>query len=63
MSNRDRGTCDECVFWVRDERNAKAKTIDQPHTGQCRRYPPELLMAEHERWPITTEHDWCGEWK
>ena len=35
--------------------------------GECRRYPPSLILwgpdALDERWPKMQPEDWCGEWQ
>lgn len=34
--------------------------------GECRRYAPIQRTIEppnREKWPLTGEDDWCGEWK
>lgn len=41
--------------------------------GECRRLPPQMVGVTHGKrdypddalgeWPITTQVDWCGEWR
>lgn len=49
--------CAICLFW-----------LGGPNTefGDCRRYPMAVLGGVDEirdRYPVTSEDDWCGEWK
>lgn len=58
--------CMRCRFWFR---------LTETRSGICRRYPPVLdNVSEHggvrdtvhcQSWshPITTEADWCGEYR
>ena len=50
-------TCSRCRYWHRLEAN--------PNQGECRRYAPrpDAFESIHmmATWPITNEHDWCGE--
>lgn len=45
--------CETCRFW-------DGKTGD---TGQCLRFPPQLIGNEKEAFPLTGKCCWCGEWQ
>lgn len=53
-------------------RNKTCRNCHYFDNGYCRRYPPQvsveiegdgagLLSHECASWPITSGHDWCGE--
>jgi hypothetical protein len=54
--------CGKCLYWERDENVAS--------TGECRRYPPRVVMVREgdgretasSEWPLTLSTAWCGEW-
>jgi hypothetical protein len=51
--------CKNCIFWRDDESD------DITDTGFCHRFPPVLCHGralEHDKYPRTTIHDWCGEY-
>lgn len=54
-------TCASCRFWQH------TYTYKESRSGLCRRRPPKVLVVSDERgatetcWPMTTEHEWCGE--
>ena len=53
--------CDACKFYYK---------VDDA-TGECRRYPPSILLAEGHtrddadfyRSPLVYDIGWCGEWQ
>lgn len=52
-------TCAICLFWNREDRGARH--------APCQRNPPAVVPdtvegGYAERWPITVNTDWCGEW-
>ena len=52
MSDR---TCERCRFWHREE------LINQ--NGQCRRYPPSVIMPHGLVRPTMAQDNSCGEWR
>ena len=48
-------TCEQCRFWHR------AKPTDQ--NGQCRRYPPSVIMTHGLVRPTMAGDNYCGEWR
>jgi len=48
-------TCDGCRFWHREE------SINQ--NGQCRRYPPSVIMPHGLVRPTMAQDNSCGEWR
>ena len=52
MSER---TCEQCRFWHR------AEPTNQ--NGQCRRYPPFVIMSHGLVRPTMSEDNSCGEWR
>lgn len=55
--------CGKCVFFVEITNNTMVNRI-----GQCRRFPPVVVMDEEEtpklsyEFPLTTDTSWCGEY-
>lgn len=56
-------SCERCLFWVRFKENG-----DSEVEGECRRLPPQVMATGSVKeqfvmcqWPVTAEHDWCGE--
>lgn len=52
----DSPECGNCRFCV----------LDKDGDGQCRRYPPAVLVDEGTWatvWPVVESDDFCGEWK
>ena len=48
-------TCQGCRFWHQSE------PADQ--NGQCRRYPPAVIMVHGLVRPTMSENNSCGEWR
>jgi hypothetical protein len=58
--NAESANCVRCKFWVQT-----VKVTGSEGMGQCKRFPPTIQMAvsDYSKWPITTGHEWCGEFK
>lgn len=60
--------CSTCQFWDQiDDDEIKAANLDTPPFkwawGKCRRNCPVIVEGmPRGYWPVTNEHDWCGEW-
>ena len=48
-------TCERCRFWHREE--------PRNQSGQCRRYPPAVIMPHGLVRPTMSEDNSCGEWR
>jgi hypothetical protein len=51
--------CEECKFWkhIANARRGLNK-------GECKRFPPlKYFAGEGWSYPMTSNYDWCGEWK
>ena len=55
-------TCDKCHWWVQDD--------DVETDGECRKNSPSPKITAilddrkyYTKWPITSEVDFCSEWK
>lgn len=48
-------SCSSCEAW--GEVNSARDDL-----GECRRNPPTLLVDSDDRWPVTTQDDWCMSW-
>jgi hypothetical protein len=57
--------CRTCVFY-------EAPKKGEGTIGECRRYPPQMLVREiydghaqewDARWTVVAPEEWCGEWR
>ena len=48
-------TCEQCRFWHQTEPTNQ--------NGQCRRYPPAVIMPHGLVRPTMSEDNFCGEWR
>ena len=51
----DKRTCERCRWWHREEPTNQ--------NGQCRRYPPAVIMPHGLVRPTMAEDNYCGEWR
>lgn len=54
--------CMTCAYFIREQ---ATKTM-QPEYGDCRRYPPTVVVDEEGMssvWPLVEMTDGCGEWR
>ena len=54
--------CDECVYWG----NPRPDKINPGAMGDCHFSPPhneDRFVPGFAIWPVTTEDDWCGQFK
>lgn len=54
--------CSNCVNWCAHYIQIDDTSITSD-VGECRRYPPVYGVKDIERFPMTSEDDWCGEFK
>lgn len=54
-------TCTGCHYW---NQTGAGDEFNKPR-GQCRLRPPHVTAPNEgfREWPITEDHDWCGEWR
>lgn len=56
--------CENCEFW---DRNSGTSFDSHGHTRRpCKRNAPFVIGDSnmlYPRWPMTSENDWCGEFK
>jgi hypothetical protein len=57
MTGYNDGLCESCRFW---------EPTSAGDRGWCRRKSPVPFLGEKNRdalWPMTTDTDWCGEYR
>lgn len=54
--------CKNCRFWVVHQ-IAIDDTLIHGELGECRRFPPLGDRFDEDRFTVTHEDDWCGEFK
>ena len=62
MSKRGKIRCDECVYWG----NPRPSKSTRGAMGDCHFSPPrneDRFVPGYAIWPVTTEDDWCGQFK
>ena len=54
-------SCASCRYYHAFEDEDPDADPDEP-TGDCRRYPPRLLLSRETMFPQVPKGEWCGEY-